>query len=320
MELAPILYYLSICFVVMAGTSGIALGQGYMAGRSIAALGRQMLAQGPVRRSLFIGLTLLESGCVFSLIVGVMALFGPPVTFDLAPTAAIAASMCALGVVAGVVGLASGRMLAAAFDAMARQPLMASSLFGAMLLAQVLLEAPALLAFIFCFLTRSFVLADGCSVMDAVQALFAALIFGGIAIGPAIGQSMFSTALCEALGRAPDLRQKLFSFMFIVQAIIETPVVLGIIGAFMLLKRGLFVAPLYEVLLVMIGVVCTVTFGAAGASIGSGRVAGTAARCMADSPAQYSTLFQISLLSQTIIDTALIYSLIVCALLIKQCV
>lgn len=318
MDLALLIYYVSAGLAVMLGASGIALGQGYVAGRGVAAITRQDLALSPVRRALLIGLTLLESGCVFSLLASLIAIFGRPAVITMPLAVAYGGALVGLGVVAGIVGIVTGRVLAAALDAIARQPLSASPLVSSMLISQVLLEAPTILAFILFFMARSFATAD-LSMIGGVQIGLGILFFAGAVIGPVIGQSMFCSAIVESMGINILMHHKLFSFMFIVQAIIETPVVFGFVGAVMVMARSVTTASLVQVIATLIGMTITVSLAAAGAGIGSGRVAGRAAICMAEEPSQYAPLFQLALICQTIIDTALIYSIIISFLLLRQC-
>ena len=319
MELmASLIYYGGIALCIVLGAGGGSVGQGFAGGVASLETARQRAAQGPVMQSYLLGCAFIESGCVFSLIVSLVYLFG---SSGLNETVAIVLGVAAvsMGVVAGVVGMASGRIVAASISSMARQPYEAPRLLSLMMIAQILLEAPMIFMFIIAFLARTWAVPE-MTMAKTVQLLAGASIFAAGTIGPVIGQSRFCAAVCEAVGLNISMYARIFSFSFIVQAMIETPVIFALLVSLMvMLLQPLPSATVPELLALWIGVMGAVGFGSAGAAIGSGRAAARAALCMARNEEQASTIARLAIFCQAIIDTAVIYSLIISVLIIKRC-
>ncbi|MDQ5941127.1 MAG: hypothetical protein QG632_853 [Candidatus Dependentiae bacterium] len=320
MELSSALVYFGgLVACIGVGAGGAAVGQGYAGGAAAEALARQALGQGPVRQSLLIGCAFLESGCVFSLIITLIYLFTHQAaqSWHVAMTLGLAA--CAMGIVAGVVGAFSGTVVAAAIRSVARHPRDFSRVFSLMMVAQILLEAPMIFMFIIAFLVKGWAVPT-MSMLKVIQLAGASLVFACGTIGPAIGQAAYCRAACEAVGLNMSLYGRIFSFSFIVQAMIETPIIFALLTSLMLM----FLEPMasmhpIELLATCIGVMGAVGFGSAGAAIGSGKAAARAVLCMAEQEEQATAVARLAIFCQAIIDTAVIYSLIISVLLIKTC-
>lgn len=320
MELVcAVIYFLGLALCIAIGAGGVSLGQGYAGGIAAQGVARQTLAYGPVRQALLVGCAFLESGCVFSLIVTLVYLFhfkaGQPLLHD---AMVLGVAALAMGIVAGIIGMVSGRIVAGAIKSMARQPYHGSRILSLMMVAQILLEAPMVFMFIIAFLIKGWV-SPTMSLLYAVQLMGGSMIFACGTIGPAIGQSTFCSAVCESVGLNMTMYSQIFSFSFIVQAMIETPIVFALLVSLMTMMSTPFAGvSVIELIALCVGVASAIGFGSAGAAIGSGRAAAAAVRCMADNPAQAASLARLGIFCQAIIDTAVIYSLIISVLLIKK--
>ena len=317
--LAGLMHYGGIIICMAVSSGGIAIGQGIAGGGGAQGLSRQELAQPPVRRAILIGLAFIETGSVFALVASLMFLFNMPFEPTVASGLAVLGVGMGMGISACVVGIASGFVVASAIKAMARQPFKANKIASLMMLAQMLLEAPAVFSFILCFLVRGF-LTPTMTVVNGLAFGLAGLILGLASIGPAIGQSLFASNACEAVGINIDMFPRIFSFAFVVQAIIGTPIIFGLLLALsmslMLNPANMVVADAVSALL---GATCAFGLGSIGAGIGSGFVAARAVRSMVEEPEQYTILLRTTIICQAVIDTALIYSLIVAFFLLRQC-
>lgn len=317
--IAHLLHYGGIVWCMAIAAAGVAFGQGVAAAHACQALSRQELAVNPVRRFLLIGLAFLESGCVFALVVSLLFLFNTTFTPTLASGLAVFGAGFGLGTAACIVGIASGFVVAQSVEAMARQPFFASKLVSFTMLAQMLLEAPAVFGFILCFLIKNGLSPD-MTVAYGAQLMIGGIIIGLCAIGPAIGQAIYASRTCEAMGRNPDMYSRMFSFSFVVQAIIETPVIFALLLALIIMMRGATTMPLAEYVTLLSSAAFVFSFGSTGAAIGAGHVASRAVTCMAQTPEQYTALLRMTIFCQAVIDTALIYSLITAFLLISRAV
>lgn len=316
--IAALLHYLGIMICLAFAASGVALGQGIAGGTAIQSLSRQELSLSPIRRALLVGMAFLESGSIFALVASFIYLFNMPFEPTVASGLAVLGAGIAMGISACVVGVASGRVVAAASQAMARQPLQAHKITSLMTLTQMLLEAPAVFAFILCFLVRSKLTPD-MSIGFGVQLCLAGIVLGMSSIGPAIGQSIFAANACQAVGLNIDMFARIFSFSFIIQAIIETPIIFAL-----LLSLGMVMMPLGHVALstlvpALVGATCAFGLGSLGAAIGSGVVAARSVAGMVAEPSQYTVLVRTTLICTAVIDTALIYSFIIAVFLFRSC-
>lgn len=317
--LGTFLYYLGVTLPTMLAAIGVAIGQGVAGGGSASGQSRQTLAQPPIQQATLVGLGVLETGGVFALVISILFLFNVPFP----PTVPLGIAMCGIGFGMGfsacMVGLFTGRVILAATAAMARQPLEAKKVSTFMMLAQMLMEAPAVFSFIICFLVRSKMVPD-MTIAQGIQYAVGGLILGFASIGPVIGQSLFATRACESIGTNVELFPRIFSFAFVVQAIIETPVIFGLLLSLsmVLLVSGNHL-PFYDFISALIGVNLAFGLGSIGAGIGSGFVASRAVRGMVNDPDQYPALFRTTLVCQGVIDTALIYSVVIAFFLLKPC-
>jgi len=316
---AEMLHYAGIVLAMAFSACGVAYGQGYAGGWAIVATTRQDLAFIPVWRALLIGLAFIESGGIFALVLSLLFVKGYSFTPTVASGLAVAGAGAGIGIASWIVGIASGRVVAAATGAIARQPFFAEKVLQLMMLAQILLEAPAVFALVIGITIYSKITA-GMSLIFGWQLFAGGLLIALGSIGPAIGQAIFSSAACRASGVNIKMYPRIFSFALLTQAIIETPIIFCLLLAILLIIRTISVTPLIEGVSLLMGSTIAFGFGCTGAAVGSGYVAARAVTLMVQEPKQYTILLRVTILCQAIIDTALIYSLITAFLMIKQCV
>jgi F-type H+-transporting ATPase subunit c len=318
-QLGVFLYYLGVILPTTLAAIGVAIGQGSAGVGSVDGQSRQILAQPPIQQATLVGLGVLETGGVFSLVISMLFMFNVP--FE--PTLPLGIAMCGIGFGMGfsacMVGLFTGRVIVAATAAMARQPLQAKKVSSFMILAQMLMEAPVVFSFIICFLVRSKMVPD-MTLAQGIQYAIGGVILGLASIGPVVGQSLFATRACESIGINIDLFPRIFSFAFVVQAIIETPIIFGLLLSLsmVLLVSGNNV-PFHDFISALLGVCLAFGLGSIGAGIGSGFVASRAVKGMVNDPEQYPALFRTTLVCQGVIDTALIYSVVIAFFLLRHC-
>lgn len=75
------LEYISIiaaAVTVSAGALGPALSEGYAVGRAMDAIARQPEAAGPLSRTLFVGLAMIETTAIYCLVVALLLLYANP--------------------------------------------------------------------------------------------------------------------------------------------------------------------------------------------------------------------------------------------------
>lgn len=73
--------YISIIvagLTVSAGAIGPALSEGYAVGKALDAIARQPEAAGPLARTLFVGLAMIETTAIYCLVIGLLLLYANP--------------------------------------------------------------------------------------------------------------------------------------------------------------------------------------------------------------------------------------------------
>lgn len=314
-----ILYYTGVAAAVFLSSGGVAIGQGMAGGAAAQALSRQMLGRESIGRSLLLGLVFIESGGILAFVMGIVFWMLAGATTPLPVGLAAFAPCFGIGITAGVVGIASGSVVQNAVASIIRQPFHAKNISFLMLMTQVLLEAPVIFSLLMCFFIQS-KLSPLMTMSEAIQYAIAGVIIAVGSCGPAIGQAFFAGSACRVLGRNGDLAPAILSFSFMTQALIETPVVFSLVLGVMVLFQSC--AALSPVLVTAVGggILFSFGFGALGAAIGSGMVGARALSAVAENPTQQAVIFRTAILCQAIIDTALIYTMIISFTLINQLV
>ncbi len=70
---------------------------------------------------------------------------------------------------------------------------------------------------------------------EAVKALAAAIAVGLGAIGPAIGEGMIASKAMEAIGRNPEVQEKVTPLVFVTMAITESTAIYALVVALVIL-------------------------------------------------------------------------------------
>ena len=293
--------------LVIPPLTGVALGQGKSSAGFLQALNFQPRAQGPLQRIFFLGLALLETAAILSIVIGVL-LWGTDAT-EYMTLGAYTGIVLAMAIPGFLVSFRSAYPLREAFNAVARQPQMGQAITNMLLLMLSFIQTPL----IFCFIMSWFLIAHGppAHLADALR-LFATggTLALGI-IGPTLGMTQFVGTVCNAIGKNRNSYNNIVSFTFISQAIIETPILFSLIVTLLLFfvvtpATGSFAAGIPYIFAMI-----TLGSTAFGAGISSSRTASTTCQSIARYPHSHRALSRISVLAQTLIDTNVIYGLII---------
>ena len=287
-----------------------ALGQARVGKAALAALKQQPAHDSGIKKLFFAAIALSETVALIAVLM-VAYLFKQEVLSDLAGYVRI----CAVGAIvvpAVLTGYRASRASAQALISVARQPALTSRVLNFMLITQSLMQTPV----IFCTLFAAIIQAQAATVTTAPEAMrlcAAAIVLALCAAGPCIGLSTFIARATQALKYNREAYSSLFSFTFMSQAIIETPFLLGLAVALVLLQ--------VEATTVIKGVAylcAAVTLGVSAivVSISSAHVATQVVDGIAHRPHETPLLGRFSLFCQAFIDTTAIYGLIVALLFI----
>lgn len=310
------LHYLSITLAIGLGTIGTSLGQGLGAAKVFQSLARQELGSDTVFRAMVIGLAFLESGVILALVICLITLFSSAIPINYSIAIAEMGVALAIGVSATIVSIASSFAVRQASQAISRQPIFAPKILTLMLLAQVIMEAPVIFAFIISLLIRHNFVQD-MSIFIGYKLFFAGLTIALGSIGPSIGQARFARSFCTAIGNNRHAYNRIFPFAIINQAVIETPLLFCLLTSIMIIFINLSGNLLGSI----------ISFGSASllipiaslvVAMSTGKVASNSCDQIAAAPENFPILFRTTLVAQVFIESAAIYALIITLVLLTR--
>jgi F-type H+-transporting ATPase subunit c len=311
------LHFGAIATSIALSSISVGLGEGLISWSALKNIDRQPAAQEDIMRVAMIGMALVETVAVLGLLVSILLLFYTSQTSgDMFANYAEAGIIAAMGITGLVVGFASAIPAQAACHAVARQPFFAQRISGFMLMTQVITQTPIIAAFLVSLFiqNKAGVIV---TVTDSLRLIASGLCVGIGSIGPAIGLSSFAKAAINSIGKNNKIYDKLLSFTFISEALIETPVIFCLLIAITLL----FAVPYTTTENMIDGVIflaaglCT-GLGTLGTGISSGITAAAACTQISNNPDAYNILSRTSLLAQSLIETIVLYTVILSLLMI----
>jgi F-type H+-transporting ATPase subunit c len=311
-----LLHYGAAAISILLGAMGAGIGLG-IAGLGIEeVLIRQPAGHAPSFRAMYIGLALIESGAIIALVATLLTLFSKQNDLTYAYVLAELGASLAVGVAAFMVCIASSFVVKGAVQSIAREPMFASKIIGFMLVAQSIVEAPVIFAFIVALLVRTN-LVETVEWFNALRLFASGLTMALGCIGPSLGQGIFSYAACKSIGINKSVYGKLFPYALINQAVIETPMIFCLLFSLIMLYM-----PLPQAVGAIGGLKCLVGacimgIGALGASIGISYVASRGCYQMALDPTIYALIGRTTLVTAALIESSVIYALIIALLLVR---
>ena len=202
-------------------------------------------------------------------------------------------------------------------EAVIRQRAGQSSIFRAMMLGLALAESGTILSLVVALLMLF---------SQSPETITWGIAFAELGMGLAIGVSSAAMgiasgfavkAACGSIGRQPYIAQKIITLMLLVQSIIEAPVIFALLVALLIKTRIYDAMTIFEgIKLAGAGLVMGV--GSIGPSIGQAIFVNASCKAIGLNKDSYGKLLPFSLLSQAVIETPLIFSLIISALLIYK--
>lgn len=303
-------HYLSITFLVALPVFATALGQARIGKAALAALNQQPANDIGIKKIFFAGIALSETVALIALLTTAY-LYMVPVTSDFQGYARIGACLAVL-VPALLVSYRGSFSISESFMSAARQPFLSNQILSFMLITQSLMQTPVIFCAIFALIIQSQA-TELINLPSALQLLAVGIMLALSSIGPCIGLSYFMTRACRVLRLNRSAFSALFSFAFISQAIIETPFLLGLAVAIVMLQLTV------TTFLKGIALLCaSIALGGATipVSIASAYASTQVLEGIAQTPEHASLFGRFSIFCQAFIDTTAIYGLITALLLI----
>jgi F-type H+-transporting ATPase subunit c len=308
-ELGDFIHYGTIALTMGISSAGVGLGGGMISGAALDAINKQPAARDDISRGAILGMALIETASIMGFSMATILLRGAPASsYGYCAELGIMLAVCIPGL---TIGLLSALPPVEACFAVARQPFFSQKIGYPMVLAQSILQTPIIFGFIVAIMIKNQA-ATIITFEECLKLIASGLCIGLGSIGPAIGLARFAQTACRGIGINREAYTKIFSFMLVSAAMIETPIIFSLIVSMLILLAPLPAGPaaLTKSIALLAAAIC-MGFGTFGPGISSGRASSAACEQITYNPDQYDTLSKASVFSQGMIDTSAIYALLV---------
>lgn len=211
------------------------------------------------------------------------------------------------------VGLSSGNASIAALRAIDIQPGAKNAISKATIIGLALIDTAAILALIITVLL--FVKNPGQYNGIAHAGIVFAIGLPGFFVGLTSSYPLIET--CYSIARQPFFSQKIINLMLITQSIIQTPLIFGFLISLLILNKTTELTSLAESITIFSSGIAF-GIGSIGPTLGLGDFARHACRNISISRNAYNSLISFTFLSQAVIETPLIFALLISLLLTTQ--
>lgn len=222
-------------------------------------------------------------------------------------TIALVAAINAVGV-----GIGQGLTSAAAIESINRQPSAHSEISRTAILGMALIETSAVMGTFMAFLLLRGTHDGGENgnfyIGIAELGIGFAISISGFVLG--LVSALPARAACFAVARQPFFRQQIIRFMLVVLSLLQTPIIFGLIIALMIQGQAADITTMRDSLRLIASGLC-IGLGSVGPAIGLALFARTACNGIGINRNAYTQIFSFTLISQAIIETPIIFSLVV---------
>lgn len=232
------LTFIKLCSILGAGLAiglgaiGSAVGEGFIAMKSVEALGRQPKASGKLLRTMLIGQAVTETAAIFALVISLVLIFQNADGHFVKGFTLLAAGI-AIGFGTIGSGLGAGLPGGAACEGIGKNPENSDVLSLHMLISQAVTQTATIfsltVALILIMMQPEFVFLKIFAILGAGFAI------GFGAIGPGIGDGLVAINANRAIAKDPRHMGLLTRTMLIGQAVTETTDIYAMVVALMLL-------------------------------------------------------------------------------------
>lgn len=210
------------------------------------------------------------------------------------------------------VGIGEGITSGAALDAINQQPAARDEIAKTAILGMALIETAAIMS-----ISIAIILLRGepATVYGYIAELgiMLAVCFSNFAIG--LVSALPTREACYAIARQPFFSQKIARFMLLTQSILQTPIIFGFIIAVMIKNEAATIETFEESLKLIAAGLC-IGLGSIGPALGLAHFAKVACRGIGINRDAYNKLFSFTLVSEAMIETPIVFSLVVSMLIL----
>lgn len=312
-EFTELLHYSVIALAVGINSIGVGLGEGIASSAALRAINKQPKAKNEISRIAILGTALIETAAIMGVSISIILLIGKSHTnitpFSALAEIGIAFAICLSGFVIGIVSALPAQE---ACFAVARQPFFGEKILRFMLITQSVIQTPIIFGFIIALFIKNQA-ADVQTFGASMKLIASGLCMGLGTIGPAIGLGNFAKEAIKGLGINRFAYSNLMTFMFISQAIIETPIIFALVTSLLIL-----VSSTTSILggIAMLSAALCMGLGTFGSGSSSGKTAAAACHQIALNPSAYQSIANVSLFGQGLIDTCAIYTFLIAIIMI----
>ena len=298
------------------GAIGAAIGEGYTAAQANDALSRNPQNAGSLLKTMLVGQAIAESASIFALVIAMILLFTNFSAESMVTVAAIMAAGLSMGFGAIGSGVGSGFPAGAACTGISRQPAMSGRLTTNMLVGSAVCQTPSIFA-----LVTSFILIFTDFSEAPLNPAWAAVLGAGLAaglsaIGSGIGGGVVAEASSEGIARNPDAQKQVTNVMLLGQAITQTPAILGLLVAFILIFKEFTATDAIAPGMAFLAAGLCMGIGAIGPGIGEGIASSGGVRWIARNPSIAGGLTRTMLVGMAVAESTAIYSMVIALVLI----
>jgi F-type H+-transporting ATPase subunit c len=297
------------------GAIGAALGEGYAAAKADEAIADAPENASEITRTMLVGQAVAESAAIFALVVAILLVFLPARDASMLSAAAMLAAGACIGLGALGSGIGAGLPAGKTCEALSKplEHAVRNRMTTIMLIGQAVCQTPAILAMVIS-LMMIFLNFGEPTLMKTLAILGAGFCMGLGGIGSGIGSGFPAGETCLAMTRQPHLSGNLTTVMLIGAAVSQTPAILAMVIALMLMFVN-FGEPTTIKALALLGAGLGMGFGAIGSGIGSGYPGGSACKGIGEQPGAQGSLTTTMLVGAAVCQTPTIFAMVVALIL-----
>ena len=311
MEIISLFTIITIVLSVTLTSVGVGIGESFTSIAAIKSINIQPKAASDINRTSIFGMALTETSAILALVIAIMLIINTT-NYGYYASLSYLGIAFALSISGATIGIVSAMPASAACFAIARQPFFASNILNVMLLTISFIQTPIIFGFIVALLIN-YQLTSCITLGDSLRLISAGICIGLGSVGPTIGLAKFAKSASESLGLNRYSYDKVLTFTFLSEALIETPVVFALVTSLLLLTIS--VPTTFKGLIVLAAALC-VGLGNVAPGISSGHTASSACLQIAKDTELYPIISKTSMLAQGLIDSMTIYCWMVSLLLI----
>lgn len=305
--------YLGAGLALGLGGIGAAIGMGISAGDAVLGINRQPERQGYLLRTMLIGQAVGGSPSIFALVIGFLILLLRPSMPEQAAgnlMATFVGAGLAIGLGCFGSGAGCGVPGAAACAGVARNPRRVSKITSGMIIGQAMAQSPSIFAVVIALILL-FRQVGGTDLAVMGVLLGSGFAIGAGALGPGLGSGLAAGGAVIGMGRWPRSHGLAIRSMLIAQAVCQTPVIFGLLIAFILMFALQDVGNTLPWFAKTLAAGIAVGFGGIGPGYGSGVAGYSGCEAIARNPRKQGLILRTMQIGQAVSQSTAIYAMIV---------